>query len=31
MKKTLLFVLLLIGGCTFAFGQNQMPFPVFLE
>ena len=28
MKKTLLFVLLLIGGCTFAFGQNQIPMQI---
>ena len=28
MKKTLLFVLLLIGGCSFAFGQNQIPMQI---
>lgn len=28
MKKTLLFVLILIGGCTFAFGQNQIPMQI---
>ena len=28
MKKTLLFVLLLIGGCTFAIGQNQIPMHI---
>lgn len=28
MKKTLLFLLLLIGGCTFAFGQHQIPMQI---
>ena len=28
MKKVVLFVLLLIGGCTFAFGQQQIPMQI---
>ena len=28
MKKLLLAVLLLVGGCTFAFGQNQIPMHI---
>lgn len=31
MKKILLFMLLLIGGCTFAFAQHQIPMHIIDE